>query len=38
MARGLDTVDIAFITSFGLLNLVKFTAWIDKVTEDTAIG
>ncbi|PSM46089.1 transglutaminase [Chroococcidiopsis sp. CCALA 051] len=38
MARGRDAVDIAFATSFGLLNLVKFTVWIDKVIEDIAIG
>lgn len=31
MARGLDATDTAFITSFGQINLKKFTVWTDEV-------
>jgi len=38
MARGRDAVDLAFATSFGSVNLVKFTVWTDRVTEDIAVN
>lgn len=37
MARGRDAVDVAFATSFGQINLEKFTVWTQEVAAAHSI-